>query len=526
MTNIILTGFMGTGKTTAGRLVAERLGRKFIDTDSEIARGAGMSIPEIFDRYGEGHFRSLEELWCRDLGSMDNVVIATGGGMPVSPGNRRMLMSAGIPICLRCSPAEIRGRVRRARDRPMLDGNDLSGSIEALLSARSPAYSSFPFQVDTTGLSSVETADRILHLAQESNGRLRYLAVNGPDQGGYAIVLGAGALDLVGDVLRDRGITSRVAVVTDTNAGPLYLERVAASLEAAGLRPFECVVPAGEQSKSLSQLDLVYGCLVKGRLDRRGAVLALGGGVIGDLAGFAAATYMRGVALTQCPTTLLAMVDSSVGGKTGIDLEHGKNLVGAFKQPLAVVADTDTLKSLPSSQVRMGMAELIKHAVIDDPGLFQALEKERHREQLTPDLIQQSVEVKIRVVESDPFESGRREVLNLGHTVGHALEKCSHYAAAHGDAVSVGMVAAALISHRMGMCSRDVVTRIERVLRAVELPVRHTMAPSRLIEAMAADKKAVEGRVRFTLIRDLGVVEHGFTVESALVREVLESIRE
>jgi 3-dehydroquinate synthase len=259
-------------------------------------------------------------------------------------------------------------------------------------------------------------------------------------------------------------------------------------------------------------------------MDRRGAVIALGGGVVGDLAGFAAATYMRGVVLVQCPTTLLAMVDSSVGGKTGVDLPQGKNLVGAFKQPALVVADTLTLGSLPAGQVRMGMAELIKHAIIDDADLFAALEASGGSVALDPELVARSVRVKIQVVEGDAFESGRRAVLNLGHTVGHALEKCSKYSMAHGDAVSVGLVAAARISNRMGLCGDHVPERVEVLLTRVGLSVRHGMNPAELASVMTTDKKVVEGRVRFVLIREIGAVDHGCDVPPDLVKEVLQSL--
>jgi 3-dehydroquinate synthetase len=248
--------------------------------------------------------------------------------------------------------------------------------------------------------------------------------------------------------------------------------------------------------------------------------------VTGDLAGYAAATYMRGVRLVQCPTSLLAMVDSSVGGKTGIDLPQGKNLVGAFKQPLFVVSDTATLSTLPDVEIRMGMAEVIKHGIIGDPGLFELLEASGPSISLDTDLIARAVEVKIRVVEADPFEEERREVLNLGHTVGHALEKCSGYALGHGDAVAVGMLAVAHVSARMGLCLEKLAGRLEALLVKSGLPVRHNASPEEVIRVMASDKKVVAGRVRFVLIKDIGSVEQGWEVEPGLLQAVLESIRQ
>jgi 3-dehydroquinate synthase len=246
---------------------------------------------------------------------------------------------------------------------------------------------------------------------------------------------------------------------------------------------------------------------------------------VGDLTGYAAATYMRGVAFIQCPTSLLAMVDSSVGGKTGVDLPQGKNLVGAFKQPILVAADTDTLATLPDGQVRMGMAELIKHAVIDDAELFSHLEHSQGTPNLTADLVARSVNVKVRVVEADPYESGLREVLNLGHTVGHALEKCSRYALDHGAAVSIGLVAAAVISAKMGLCDTGIAGRLEAVLSRSGLPVRHNLDVNELVSVMASDKKTVEGRVRFVLIKDIGQVQNGLHVPTDVLKEALTTLR-
>lgn len=522
--NIVLAGFMGTGKTSVGRLIADQLHRDFLDTDEEIERREKLPVPGIFEAYGEPHFRAMEKDLCRELSSRTGLVIATGGGIPVDPENRRLLNSMGVVVCLRCSPSRILARVDSGAGRPMLETNDLEKRITDLLKEREQVYASLPFQVDTSDLTPSRVAERVLSLVESSAADSRFLSVTAQGSGGYTIALGPGLLELLGDMLRDRGLTSRVAVVTDSNVGPLYLGLVMNSLNAAGFRPFPVTVPAGEETKNPKQLGRIYEAFLDGGMDRRGAVVALGGGVVGDLAGFAAATFMRGVSLVQCPTTLLAMVDSSVGGKTGVDLPQGKNLVGAFKQPLVVAADTQTLGSLPDAQIRMGMAELIKHALIDDADLFSLLEKSSGTIAPAPELVARSVRVKIQVVEEDPFESGRRAVLNLGHTVGHALEKCSGYSMAHGDAVSVGVVAAARISNRMGLCDNHVPERVEALLARVGLSVRHAMNPLELVGVMTTDKKVVEGRVRFVLIRDIGKVDHGWDVPPELVREVLQNL--
>jgi len=523
--NIILTGFMGTGKTTIGQALAVRLGWTFLDTDVEIERRAGISIPEIFTRHGEEHFRNLERQLCRELISRQGTVIATGGGMPLDPENRKLLSSAGIVLCLRRSTEEILARIGNNGGRPMLEGKKPAERVDSLLRERDGSYSSFAYQMNATGLSVEESVNRVYEVVQNGKGPSRFLAVNLPGGGGYTIAVGPGSLDQLGEMLRDRGLTSRIAVVTDFNVAKLYADQVVSALEGAGFKPFICTILPGEGSKNLERLGSLYQSFLAGRLDRRGAVVALGGGVIGDLAGFAAATYMRGVALVQCPTTLLAMVDSSVGGKTGVDLPEGKNLVGAFKQPILVAADTQALATLPEREIRMGMAELVKHAVIGDPELFEALERSDKASDLDAALIARSANVKVRVVEADPFESGPREVLNLGHTVGHAVEKCSEYTVGHGEAVSVGLVAAARISEKMGLCVPTVPDRLESLLSRTGLPVRHSADPDALVDVMAADKKAVEGRVRFVLIKDIGQVEYGIEVSRDLLSQVLEKLK-
>jgi shikimate kinase / 3-dehydroquinate synthase len=524
-TNIILTGFMGTGKTTIGQALAVRLGWTFLDTDLEIERRAGISIPEIFSRHGEKHFRNLERQLCRELISRQGTVIATGGGMPLDPENRKLLSAAGIVLCLRRSTEEILARIGNNGGRPMLEGKNPAERVDSLLREREASYSSFAYQVNATGLPVEDSVNRVYEIVQNGEGSSRFLAVNLPWGGGYTIAVGPGNFDQLGEMLRDRGLTSRIAVVTDFNVAKLYGDQVVSTLESAGFKRFICTIPPGEGSKNLERLSSLYQSFLAGRLDRRGAVVALGGGVIGDLAGYAAATYMRGVALVQCPTTLLAMVDSSVGGKTGVDLPEGKNLVGAFKQPILVAADTQALATLPEKEIRMGMAELIKHAVIGDPELFEALECSDKASGLDAALIARSANVKVRVVEADPFESGPREVLNLGHTVGHAVEKCSEYTVGHGEAVSVGLVAAARISEKMGLCASTVPERLESLLNRTGLPVRHSADPDTLVDVMAADKKAVEGRVRFVLIKSIGQVEYGIEVSPDLLRKVLEDLK-
>ncbi len=523
--NIILTGFMGTGKSAVGRLVARKLGLNFVDTDNEIEKRSGASIRNIFSWFGEAHFRSLEKDLCREIAKQEGQVVATGGGMPVDPENRRLLSSAGIVVCLKCEPQEVMRRVENGTDRPMLQAEHPVQRVIRLLQERESAYGVFPFQLDTTHLSVESVVGRILAVSNGRTGSARFLSVNLPGGGGYTVSVGSGTCKLLGEMLRDRGLTSRIAVVTDANLESLYLPRVIDSLESAGFKPFPCIIPSGEASKSPAQLARLYDAFLEWGLDRRGAVVALGGGVVGDLAGYAAASFMRGVAFVQCPTTLLAMIDSGLGGKTGINLPQGKNLVGAFKHPLVVMADTQTLTTLSKAEIQTGMAELIKHAVIGDAELFEILEDSPGGASLTPDFVIRSLAVKARVVEQDAFESGPREVLNFGHTIGHAVERCSRYSLSHGKAVSIGMAAAAMISHRMGICSSRVSERLQALLTRNQLPIRHNLDPDQLIAAMAADKKVVEGKARFVLIEDIGSVQCGCEATPEVVRQVLHEVK-
>jgi 3-dehydroquinate synthase len=337
----------------------------------------------------------------------------------------------------------------------------------------------------------------------------------------YPILLGAGILDSLGTHVRAAGIRGSVALVQDQAVAGLFGRRVRRSLEAAGYRVSPVAVPSGEASKSLAQLGALYEAFAGARLDRGSAVVALGGGVIGDLAGFAAATYLRGIDFVQVPTTLLAQVDASVGGKTGIDLPTGKNLVGAFHQPRLVLIDLETLDTMPEAEYRAGFAEVIKYGVIEDACLFDFLESNRdallgHYPDALLHVVARSCEIKARVVGQDERESGLRAILNYGHTVGHAVETAAGYGEyLHGEAVAIGMAAAGRLSSRLGWLSDEDAERIERLLAGYGLPVRlrEPLPEEGLVRAMRLDKKARDGELRFILARAIGRVESAPVLE-------------
>lgn len=345
------------------------------------------------------------------------------------------------------------------------------------------------------------------------------------------------------DVLIGRGLLGRpdlwlppsetvthVALVTDERVGPIHATAIEQALKAAGVPHSTITVPEGECSKSLPVLGSVYSRFVAAGLDRQAVVAAVGGGVVGDLAGFAAATYLRGLRLIQIPTTLLAQVDSSVGGKTGIDLEEGKNLVGAFHQPTAVAVDLDTLRTLPHRQLQSGLAEVVKYGVIADPTILSTLEAGVDTAlsgdaALLADLVARSIRIKAEVVVGDERESGRRAILNFGHTFGHALESTTGYRTyLHGEAISVGMVYALRLSSNLMAFEVADALRVTRLLAACGLPIapREPIDPDGLMMTARADKKTLSGHLRFVLVRALGEAEL-VPVKDDDARRVLEA---
>ncbi len=339
--------------------------------------------------------------------------------------------------------------------------------------------------------------------------------------GSYPIYLGAGVLGETGQRLAELGYGGRCAVVTNETVGRHYAEPLLASLQEADFEPACLDMPDGEQFKTLATVADLYSQFIEAKLDRRSPVIALGGGVLGDMAGFAAASYLRGVPLVQIPTTLLAIVDSSVGGKTGVDLPQGKNLVGAFKQPEMVVIDPEVLTTLPPAEFRAGLAEVVKHGLIDAPDLFAALEKGQYDMAW---LLFEAINVKVRVVQADPFEQGRRAVLNLGHTFGHAFERLANFEMRHGEGVAMGLVCAARLAHRLGHCSGETMERIMALLDRLELPTQPPpFAPAEVWAAMATDKKRRGSTLRFILPRAIGDVDIFQDVPEADVKAILAS---
>lgn len=328
----------------------------------------------------------------------------------------------------------------------------------------------------------------------------------------YVITIGPGALGSLGEVVSRTGAPTAVLVVSNPKVAGFYGEDVLRSLRSAGLRAELMCVPAGERFKTLGTVKKIYDALLAVRIDRKGAVVALGGGVIGDMAGFAAASYMRGIDFHQVPTTMLAQVDASVGGKVGVDLPQGKNLVGAFHQPRSVVIDTKTLDTLPAREIRSGLAEVVKHGIIYDQDFFVFLDRHASdllakRECPIVEAIHRSVRIKRDVVEQDERESGLRAILNYGHTVGHAIEVLSGYGKyRHGEASSIGMVTEALLAENESVAESGTAREVARTLARMRLPVMmdDSLRTEDILRAVELDKKTLGGRLRLALPQRIG----------------------
>ncbi len=520
--NIILTGFMATGKTTVGKLLAEELGYAFVDTDELIEARSGHSVAEIFRMKGEAAFRDMEADLAREMADKQGMVISTGGRMMLDPDNAAALSESGRVFCLVATPEEIMQRVVQDTDhhRPLLEVPNPIERIVELLQQRENGYGRFP-QMETSDRIPEEVTKILTGLFQ-ANPDLRVPITSSSAR--YEFIVGGGILPFVTQL---GGIFGPVAVITDSQVGPLY---------ARSLGGIDTVieVPAGGQHKTLDTVENVYARLLAASFDRSGTIVALGGAVISELAGFVAATYMRGVDCIQCPTSLLSMVDTSIGGKAGVDLPEGQNLIGAFKQPKAVIADVATLQSLPSREFASGMAEIIKHSLIADTDLLDQIEKGHWKHETNAPmpslsdlqaLVAQAIQVKVHIVQEDPFDEGPRQVLNLGHTFAHAIEQVSGNSVRHGEAVAIGLVAAANLSAHLDYCSAALQGRIESVVADAGLPVRipAAVAPGRLMEAMGRDKKKTGGRIRFVLLRDIGDV---FITDEVTETDVLKTMEE
>ena len=446
---IVLTGFMGSGKTSVGRELGRRLGYPFIDTDTLIEEREGKPISLIFKEKGEDHFRKIERSVVRQVSLKGDIVIATGGGVIKDRRNVDNLRSRGTIIWLKADPAIILKRVAtEGGKRPLLDVEEPLEEIRKLLAEREGLYLQSDISINTDYITTGETAQEIIEMlsldTQDITVELK--------ERSYKIMIGRRIIQKLGLRLKEFR-PSRVAIVSNKTIFPLYGDDVLRSMSDSGIKPEVFLIPDGEEYKDPLWASHLYGELLKARFDRDSMLVAFGGGVVGDITGFVASTYMRGIKYVQVPTTLLAQVDSSVGGKTGVNHPLGKNMIGTFYQPSLVFIDIAALKTLPLREFSAGMAEIIKYGVIADRELFGSLGSDKKEILSGGDsliyVIRRSCEIKADIVAKDELEGGPRAILNFGHTIGHAIETVTGYKRLlHGEAVAIGMCAASRSEER------------------------------------------------------------------------------
>ncbi|MDP2872603.1 MAG: 3-dehydroquinate synthase [Bacillota bacterium] len=563
--NVVLIGFMAAGKGSVARELAALLGRPWVDTDDLVAAAAGETIPHIFARRGEQGFRRYEAEAVRAAACARQTVIATGGGAVLDARNVRLLKESGRVVWLHAATDAILERTGAGTpagaDRPLLAGlsrGDAAGRVASLLAQREPAYAgAADMLVDTTGRTprdmALEICRRLDLVPAGASGEITAsvpalsVPVSAPASPAfpctalpYPVVCGRGLLGdsrLLEQWLRPpAGRGGRCLLVTDPLVGSLYGGRVAGAAGQAGLELTVSYVPAGERAKRLRVVEGLYRAMLAAGLGRDGLVLALGGGAVGDTAGFAAASYMRGVAFAQIPTTLMAQVDSAVGGKTAVDLGSHKNTVGAFHQPTAVVADVDCLTSLPARELRSGLAEVLKYGLIRDAGLWADAvvwgsgratgggPAARGDAAALQSLVARCLGHKATVVAADERDTGPREALNFGHTLGHALEARAAGRLRHGEAVAWGMDFAVWLGERIGLTQSGTLRQLRDGLAAAGFapPRVPGGAAEELLALMLKDKKARGGRLRLVLLRRLGqVYETAHDIGVAQAREAL-----
>ena len=504
--NLFLYGPPGSGKSTIGPKLADVLHLPFTDLDTVIVNQSGMSIPAIFLQEGEAGFRDREKRAFIDCIRMQNQVLALGGGTLLNPETRAVAEQNGVILCLSADYEILADRLKKTDlERPLLiSKNSFDDQLLELLTRREEHYLTFPNQLDT----SFASIDDIVWQAQVKAGIFH---VKGPGID-YDVRISQNCLKRLGEILYQRKYSGSIAIVTDENVAPLYLGTIIDSLHRFGYKVDTVTIPSGEENKNLQTIANIWDKFLSMGLDRQSIAIALGGGVVGDLTGFAAATYLRGIRWIVVPTTLLAMVDSSLGGKTGIDLPQGKNLVGAFHPPSLVIADTSVLNTLPENEFRSGMAEVIKHSVIDDPYLYSLCKPGWISvKQNLDQIVQRAMAVKIKIITEDPFEKDKRAVLNFGHTLGHALEKLSNYQIRHGEAVAIGMAVFSKLSEKMGVAEEGMTAEIISTLKGMGLPVNFfmTITPQELENALKVDKKRADGLLRVVLPVRIGEVKWG-----------------
>ena len=524
---IYLIGFSGAGKSAVGRSAARLLGWRFEDADERIVERAGKPVERIFSEDGEPAFRELERAVIGEFAREERIVVSTGAGSVMHDQSLGGMLGSGLVVALEARPETVYRRLSHiaeldgaeAMARPMLQSDDPLGRIESLKRERQWAYARAHWTVHTDDLTIEQAAHEVVRAwrrlgapsAWEEDPDLA--ATVRLEQGAYPVFVGWDTLeDQLGRRVVQTGFSGRAFIVCDSNVVHPYGRAAQRSLHAAGIEMGLFTFPAGEANKSLATATVLYEWLAERRAERRDVIIAVGGGVVGDLAGYAAATFLRGIRLVQVPTSLTAMVDSSIGGKTGVDLPVAKNMVGAFHHPAMVLTDVSALRTLPERALREGWAEAVKHGLALEAGLVDFYEEHADALQsLDPELTTRAVAwnagVKARIVSADEREtSGLRQLLNYGHTIGHGVETAAGYDTyLHGEAVAIGMTGAARLGMLEGVTPPELVERQASLIARFGLPSAYMgVEPEAILEAMSRDKKTTAGQISWVLLDGVG----------------------
>ncbi len=535
--NISLTGLMGSGKSSVGRTLARLLKRQFIDTDYVIEKEEGKSITEIFAKDGEDYFREVEKRVIKEALNNKGAIVSLGGGAIVNDESREYIKSHSKLITLVASPEDLIDRVKRRNTRPLLQDVDQAAKLKQLWKERKKAYLDSHLQIDTAQKEIDEIAEEIIEtlgIKKVTNHCITVKLDREPNK--YNIrfkklsQLNLSALNL----------GKKILIVSQEPIAEHYLNKVKDILKAQ-FNVSTLKIENGEEAKNFFTYQVIIQKCLDNKLERNDTILALGGGVVGDISGFAASTYMRGINLIQIPTTLLAMIDSSVGGKTAINVSEGKNLIGTFYQPTKVVIDVGLLKTLPDKEFKSGIGELIKYALLGSKwdillgesfmsfiarNSEKFLKKDR---QILQDTIEHCVKIKANIVAQDETEKGLRAHLNLGHTFGHALEELTEYKRySHGEAVAIGTMCACLLAEKLKQIKKSDLERVKRLMNDYKLDyaLPKDIDIGKMIEAFSRDKKVQDGKVRFVLpCRKLGRVDIFTDIDNKLLIETLEQAK-
>jgi shikimate kinase/3-dehydroquinate synthase len=535
MRHLYLIGNMGSGKTTVGKRIAERLGLPFYDLDQRIEQATGLTVAELFAQQGEARFRDLESRAFAEIACLPQGVVATGGGVVLRETNRVLMRRTGWVIYLRTSSETLWRRLQHTTDRPLLRTESPYETLQTIVQTREPLYQEADWVIDTDARTPEEVAEAIVHIVAPtpSNPLVIPVLPNQPNE--YPVLIAPGLIANAAEAILERVQPTRVALLTHPK-----LQHLAEPLNVAftrhGVPAHTITLPSGERIKSLRTAERLYAQLLEAGCDRGSLLIVVGGGVLGDLGGFVAATYMRGIPYVQVPTTLLAQVDSSVGGKVAVDLPQGKNLVGAFHQPLITLIDPETLHSLPLRHWRNGFAEMLKYGAALQIGLWRRLQTMIEAELISPRRVREDpdhwtlpiarcVSLKAQIVSEDERDLlGRRALLNFGHTVGHAIETALGYRGwLHGEAIAAGMVAEAEIGRTLGITPPEVADELRETIAQAGLPTQLPtgMNADALLTRMRHDKKRAGDSLSVVLLEAIGNARLVPKIPSEAIREAL-----